>query len=272
VLLEEEVAQLEAQLERVEVYLQSAKSEQQVVISMVDAIDQHSTILVDHEKCHPVAAASERYWVTLKGLNKWKPMILEESELSFRFIGPCPKTCVRISFMLSEIGPISCKARVEPGFFPQEKSRVAKHFKPVSAFLEKRTNFICSNASKEQLERPELVGDFLRRLTWTLGRLEHTASEVAMLMRRYKAVLLSPGKVNGSTAMEVDFSSQTASARVVASFVLSDAYPFAPLDVCLDVIEGEVDVEGMRKLLIKNAKPGFGYLSRTCDVIAAFLR
>jgi hypothetical protein len=111
----------------------------------------------------------------------------------------------------------------------------------------------------------------IQQLEFKLGRLEATAREISILQTRLKA------------QFEEDFSSQNgvhvftatftrASMKLRASIGINSSYPFTPLDICLDPLAGAVDIEGIQRQLIKNAKPGFGYLSRTCDVISASLK
>jgi hypothetical protein len=268
--LEEEVAELEAQLDRARGYLESATTEHQLVVDITESASRHSLLSSEHDKLRLAAESSERKWATLQGLGKWKPATLNESQLSFKFVGPCPSASVVVEFQLYGSAPVQCKARIDPTVFPRDKSQKSVHIKSVASFLEVRTCATCALVSLERLENPVFIGAYLHRLAWMLGRLETTALELTMLQRRYKAVLTNTGKSNFQ--LEVDFASRSGLAQLRATFELAEAYPFSPVGVCLDVFEGQVDVEGMRKLLIKNAKPGFGYLSRTCDVISAFVR
>ena len=57
--------------------------------------------------------------------------------------------------------------------------------------------------------------------------------------------------------------------KVEAFFELPGTYPFSLMDVELDVSEGDIDVDDIKANIVKTAKPGYGYLIRVCDVIAA---
>jgi hypothetical protein len=248
----------------------SVQTEHEVVADMTNSLSTRSQLTSELSGSRAAAESSEAGYSTITGINKWRPMELDESELSFQLVGPSPKTCVFISFQVTDIGPIACKARIQPNLYPKHKARSSMRFetRSIASFLEQRAADVCAMACKERLDTPSQIGAFLRRLEWELGRAEHTAVELAMLERRYKADI-SPNP--SSVELTVEFASKTRAAKLLATFELSAAYPFSPLNVCLDA-EGQVDVEAMRKLLIKNAKPGFGYLSRNCDVIAAYLR
>jgi hypothetical protein len=267
--LVEEIAEIEAQLERSKSYVLTSRAENSAITHLARAFSERSSLGGNLAQNRVAADAAQRQKTTLSGITKWQPATLNGSVLSFQYVGPVAKACVYVSFQVTGSGTLYCKAQVQSDLFLKGKGRTTKQFNSVSSFLEQQTAAVCAMACKESIDSPIQVGPVLRRLEWMLGRLEHTSSELAMLQRRYDAVL-SPGQ--SSFQLEVEFSSQTGKAKLLATFELSDAYPFSPLNVCLDTFEEELDVEGIRKLLIKNAKPGFGYLSRTCDVIAAYLR
>jgi len=268
--LEEEISDMEAQLERSKGYMESARTEHEAVNGLIGTLSKRSDLVSELEASHSEAESNEIQYSTISGISNWCPVELKETELSFQLVGPLPKTCVLISFQVPASGPLICKARIQPELYPKHKIRSNKQFKTksITSFLEERTLDICTVACKEQLKKPADIGPLLQRLEWELGRVKHTAQELAMLERRYHAIISPSGS---SVEVEVEFSNQTKDAKLFACFGLSGAYPFSPLIVTLDT-EGKVDVESMRKLLIKNAKPGFGYLSRTFDVIAAYIR
>ena len=219
-----------------------------------------------------MAEAVARNFVSTKGLHKWQPVKLSETELSFQFVGPTPQSSIEVSFQRSSKGMV-CTARVDPHIFHSEEPRMFTRFRSVSGFLETRTASLTREIVGSAIASAIQIGECLQFIELQLGRLVQTAAELTMLYRRYNAIL-TPSQIPNSSnfQVEVDFNSQNSSAKLSATFELSEAYPFAPLNVRLDTMEGEVDVDGLRKVLIKNAKPGFGYLSRTCDVITAFLR
>jgi hypothetical protein len=70
--------------------------------------------------------------------------------------------------------------------------------------------------------------------------------------------------------VSVDFEGQ--SAKVVVDFKIELSYPSLPLEARMSLVQGSIDLDAVRKALVKNAKPGFGNLSRACDIIAAIIR
>lgn len=270
--LEREVQELEAELQRSQGYLDAARKEKHVLVEIVDAVMSNRSLTKGVEDRQPAAEAAERGFATLKGVSKWKPTTLNGSELSFHYIGPCPKACIALSFKMASPASVKCIATVQPKLFQNHGSLRVKQLATAFLFLQNRVAALCDAVCQQHLHSRHEIGPLLRRLEWQLGRLERTTVELTMLKRRYHASL-TPVQLAGSSIFQLDirFFGQSDVEKLRATFEISEAYPFCPLNVCLDTFEEQLDVEAMRKLLIKNAKPGFGYLLRTCDVIAAFL-
>lgn len=269
--LESEIQEMEAKLERTRAYSESAAKEEQVLSGVTTAVSENITLTNSLKEEEPAAESMEQGFVTLKGITKWKPAVLNEQELSFHYIGPAPKACMTVSFQISPSKSVKCTASVQPKLFHQHRARGSKRSPTMPSFLQRQVAAFCHSIEQQQLDSPKQIGSFLRQLEWQLGRMEHTASELATLIRRYQAVLQLSDD-SSTVQLEVEFAGGSGSKKLRAIFDITDAYPYAPLNVCLDTFEEKVDVESMRKLLLKNAKPGFGYLSRTFDVIAAYTK
>ena len=262
---------MEAKLERSRGYLESAAEEERVLSDVTAAVSDNRTLTRRLREVEPAAEDMEQAFVTLKGITKWKPATLSEQELSFHYIGPCPKACVALSFQVSASNNVECSVSIQPKLFHQHRARGAKRPPTMPSFLQRQVATLCDSISQHRVDSTKHIGSFLRQLEWKLGRMECTASELATLIKRYQAVL-QLSEDSSTVQLEVEFAGHSGSKKLRATFDITDAYPFAPLNVRLDTFEEKVDVETMRKFLIKNAKPGFGYLSRTCDCIAAFTK
>jgi hypothetical protein len=269
--LEIEIKDMEAELLRSQGCLDAAIQEDQALEDVAGAILNNRTLTKSLTEREPAADSAERSFVTLKGVTNWKPSTIDEAELSFQYVGPCP-TNITLSFQISSQSSVKCIATVLPKLFHKHGSRGAKQHAQVSSFLQTRAAALCAAVCHEQMHTPHEIGPLMRRFEWQLGRLERTSAEVATLKRRYQA-MLTPSQLPDSSnyQLEIDFSGPSGPSKLRATFEISEEYPFSPLNICLDTFDEQVDVEAIHKLLVKNAKSGFGYLSRTCDVIAAFL-
>jgi len=267
--LEEEIVAMEAKLERSRRYLEASLKEEQALSEATSAASENVSLTSKVQDVEPGAQSMEQGYVTLKGVSNWQPGTVNDQELSFHYIGSCPKACLVLSFPLIDPNHVALKASIKPELFLQHGTKSFKRPPTVASFLQHQVSNLCNRTNQHLLDSPKQIGSLLRTLEWQLGRMEHTASELASLIRRYHAVLQLSDD-SSVVQLEVEFAGRSGSKMLRAIFDITDAYPFAPLSVCLDTFEEKVDVESMRKMLIKNAKPGCGYLSRTCGVIEAF--
>ena len=52
--------------------------------------------------------------------------------------------------------------------------------------------------------------------------------------------------------------------KIICSFEIHDLYPFGLLEIKL---ASNVDIQSLERQLIRKTKPGFGYISRICDMM-----
>lgn len=128
------------------------------------------------------------------------------------------------------------------------------------------------SASKSTLSSMTEVGLLLQRLEWTKGRIELTANEVTTLQRRYKVDITTDPESLSKSNFLVHVTFAGSSDKLFATFEVTATYPFGSQHVSLDTEAGQLNIDDLRKQLIKSAKPGFGYMSRACDVMCAFAR
>ena len=181
----------------------------------------------------------------------------------------------------------------------------------LQTFVEESTKDVCRALNGRVLDDPCEIMSALQVSQWRVGRMELIARELHALQLKYETILepqeqqgggpmmmtcisddddydgLSPsrGGADCSTgkgrrrhssgfALTIDFTSRTRAAKLRVCFDIRDSYPFSPMDVCMDAMIGHdcVDVDALGRQLMKNATPGFAYLSRACDVIVAYLQ
>jgi hypothetical protein len=211
--------------------------------------------------------------MSMNGMHCWSPLIVDESKIVVGFIGASPKTCIKVSFLLTKAGTITCQAEVDSSLFRQRRGKQLKVTPATSLFVQANIATLVDFVNNTKLASGGNIGEMLQRLETLYGRLEMTANEMFALQKRYGTMLEADPVGNKSDfLLSVDFKSLCGSMAMRATFELNTLYPFTPLNVSLDDREGKVDADSLRRQLVKNAKPGFGYLSRTCDTISAFLR
>lgn len=259
---------LESKLERSKSYLESTKSEQSEVCNVLGVFAKRDAFETEVASARTLAKRTESQHASLAGMGLFKPATLKENELGFNFIGSSPKSCIGLTFDIAASGGATCRAMIRPELYHAMNDRATKG--PCEYLDYAAANF-CSSVSRLKEFVASEVSPTLQRLDWRICRISQTALEIEMLKRRYNARLLTDSE--GETVeVEIEFCSVSGNAKLLAAFEVPKAYPFSPVNVALDVFEGDVDMDKLSHLLIKNAKPGFGYLSRTCDVIAAHIR
>jgi hypothetical protein len=270
--LERIILEMESELHIFEQTLDKSTKQAKVYVSIIDFLKENqvlSTKLIEDEKA---AISFKRKCDTLKGAVKFKPSILEANDFSFLYDGSSPKSCVVLSFHGSSTNSVSCDAKVDSSTFQNHGTMEANRLATVSSFVQVRVASLCGKVCRQTLHGLSEIPPYLRQLDWELGRLEGTAKEIAVLKERYRNQV-SLNRVTDSSHfhLKIHFTSLSGQSQLGASFEVREEYPFSPIIVCLDTFSEKINVEALQQLLVKNAKPGFGYLSRLCDIVAASL-
>jgi hypothetical protein len=218
------------------------------------------------------AECSQRSFVSVKGITRIAPTSVCSSNLDLIHIGGYRSSCLILSFYFSEGPRIQCKSSVDvPHLSQQVKSeKLSRH---AMAFLKSRCSVLSKVVSDKVLQTGEEMRRLVRQLDWTLGRVESTSRELNILQKRFGlSVEMDPNHDASVFLVRVPFVDSLHNNLLVASFELNASYPFGPLNVSLEPGHSDMDLAYLQKHLMKNAKPGFGYLSRACDVIAAVVQ
>ena len=271
--LEAEIDELEQRIALEKASLQAVQVKQQAQIAGKAAISDYLALSEQVKPSTGLAESLQHRFLTLNGMHCWSPFVIDEANIVVGFVGASPKTCMRVCFSFAKSGEVTCQASVDPSFFKQRRGKKLKLTPLISEFVVANIDTIVESVNMTKLARGSDIVGFLEQLEMLHGRLEITASELFGLQKRYGTLLeADPVGRKSDFLLSVDFQSLTDSTALRATFELNSSYPFSPLNVSLDDREGKVDVDSMKRQLVKNAKPGFGYLSRTCDTISAFLR
>ena len=108
-----------------------------------------------------------------------------------------------------------------------------------------------------------------------MGRIETVAQEISRLQKNVDSVL-ELDKETQIFSLTVDFTARSQPAKVRVCFDLGHVseweYPMAPMRAHAESRIGEVDTVHLRTVLSRSVKPGFGYLTRACDTVAAYMK
>lgn len=238
--------------------------------SLVDEVNHQDSLAASVSEAKEEAVISERRYSLNAGFTRFRTSVINNKKVSFDFCGVGPSTCVSLSFHLTTGGPVSCEMKKKPILFKSKNGALAKSAL-VTSFLAHQVSCLCSRMSGCLLDDSTFIGERLRELEWTLSRLEHTASELLLLERRY-SVIWKSSDANASTFLEVELSRSFGVPLLVAKFEFSQAYPFSPINVELDSFDDSLPIEELSKYLVSHAKTGRGFLCRSCDVLTALIK
>ena len=272
----EAATKVEKEIESIESQLSSTKSmliqlEEEETNLLKSTRDQqeliHNAKLYDNLRVK--AESSQKNFVSLNGLHSWSMKTRSDNDLEFITTGSCQQTHLKLMYK----GAVSGKANkiVSSKVDPSDAKSNSLHVyqEPLSGFLDTSTKQFIETAQQSCANGPVRICDHLQKYTWLAGRLDLIAKEFQVVQRRYNGILHR--KSGDSFSFSVDFESEHT--MVVANFrIESPYYPSFPIEVRLDLISGEQDLEVIKKSLLKNANPGFGSLSRACDIIQSIVR
>jgi hypothetical protein len=216
-----------------------------------------------------------RQWTMLKPISSWDAKTVARDRMTFAYVGPCPSASLSVSFHLTSSGKVSCLAKIDPTVYPKNKSRNSIKYKMMTEFLVVRTQHVCKKLCSASLQGMESVGDTLRQAGWELHRAELTADDLYGVHRRYDANLSVVHPTQGKPPafeLQIKFENASKSSKVATFFEVEESYPFSPMIAEIDVVKGDANVDALHQAVVKTAKPGFGYLARISDVIAASLQ
>lgn len=193
--------------------------------------------------------------------SRLKPVHLREDEIAYEYIGPNPDACFELKCRPCEEKQWRCFLQPCKALFSKFVGRMLKSVTPL---YQTRLQFLAQQIANTYFQ-PNELREILRDIEMNLNRLHQTAFEIASLLQRYQAFLY--GDDRGCVLCEVHVGK--GEKKIVATFEVSEGYPFSPVTVD---VEGDTDLEEIQRILKRGAKPGFGFIARTCNMLQAHLQ
>ncbi|GKZ00367.1 hypothetical protein MPSEU_000989700 [Mayamaea pseudoterrestris] len=263
--LEEEIAILEANINRVDLIVEQSEKRLATLNEIDRQTDLSSTLCVETATLQVETAHLDRRYSMAKSCSMLTPTRLTANEISFYCVGPCPAACFCVTFQpVNSTESWRCDFNVQEELFADF---VGRPIKSVTPLYQLRIQSLACAAKQMELH-PSKIGFFLQELNSKMNRMQQTAVELASLKRRYPASSLFVDE-DDDLVFKVTFKSRVCAKTFFATFEVTESYPFLPVTVDVD---GDVKFDKVLELLKKHAQPGFGYLSRTCDLLAAHFR
>lgn len=263
--LEEEIALIEAQLSEMDSELQGLEQDEKELEQSTSLLRKALGVATRCNRLRANTLSSQKDFLSLRGMHSWLVGNISEVGMQFTTLGSCPQTCStwNLGGMTTENISLALTLSAVGSYARSHKKSLYQYKGAIVGFLDVCVQRMARIASETTLRSPSDVGGYIQKYAWFMGRLDLTAKELYVLQRRYRAKLMRTGSETFSLA--IDF--QSSAGKVAVEFEIDPLYPSLPVDVRLDLIDGHVDLDVLRKSLVKNAKPGFGSLSKACDIL-----
>lgn len=241
----------------------SKKKINSAIDSFVEATKEKDLLRSELNRDRSFAQKNFEAVISIEGIQSWKLVSANETNIAVQFIGIVPEISFRLDFDVSSAGTVTCQTSPLTSDATQKKQ--PRHTSNTILCLKERWLALQKDLSASSLKSPSEICSVIHHIEWYLGRLDIVGKELSILEVRHNGHLKkSPD--NDNYHLELSVLNKARNTIVETVFEFGDTYPFV-----MDVdISGDVNIISLENHLTKTAKPGFGYMSRSCDVIAAF--
>jgi hypothetical protein len=265
--LEDEIRRLEIQISETRNLLNEAVEEEHDFESRRIAEVQVEASRDDCKLALSMAESSQKDYMSLKGLHSWNLLFVDKSRLQLALIGQSRQSFNTLDFKFEALKPATSFTRAP---VPATVKRSLQIYNSsVASFVEHTVRDLSEKILDRSLDETR-VPLRIQSIAWAIGRVDVVAGELQSLLNRYNGKLY-PSTSTPLRSFLINFEFESRSAKLGVEFEIHASYPCFPIDMRIDVWEGCVDLEDVRRTLIKNTRPGFGYLSRACDIVKTFV-
>lgn len=268
--LQDEVEKLTSQFNYLEADLQAAENElfqkseeNENIDSILQINGEKESLQVGLVHDRNVVEKKAEALALVEGVHNWKLVHADESQITVEFLGNVQELSFRADFSISSTGEVRCKTS---NISNTNRKGKIKYTSSVKRFFVERVETMRKELSASNLTSSSDISNIVNHTEWLLGRLDIIGKEISMLELRHSGTL-QRAQNSLMYYFNLSIKNKPKGICVNTTFDIGEWYPFA-LDIVIS--SNDVDVNALERHLIRNAKPGFGYLSRCTDVIAAF--
>ena len=268
--LQDEVEKLTSQFNYLEADLQAAENElfqkseeNENIDSILQINGEKESLQVGLVHDRNVVEKKAEALALVEGVHNWKLVHADESQITVEFLGNVQELSFRADFSISSTGEVRCKTS---NISNSNRKGKTKYTSSVKRFFAERVETMRKELSASNLTSSSDICNIVNHTEWLLGRLDIIGKEISMLELRHSGTL-QRAQNSLMYYFNLSIKNKPKGICVNTTFDIGEWYPFA-LDIVIS--SNDVDVNALERHLIRNAKPGFGYLSRCIDVIAAF--
>ncbi|OEU09481.1 hypothetical protein FRACYDRAFT_248333 [Fragilariopsis cylindrus CCMP1102] len=271
--LKGEVETIESQLAEMKSELDKIEREEANILKFKTDYHEMRLNAEEYNDLRIAAESAQKSSLSLRGLHSWSMGTVSGKDLEFITLGSCPQTHLKLLYEGNKSDKAQTRlssSKVDSNH-AKTKSLYVYHG-PISVFLDSSVKRLMHTVQqRSSLEGSIRIGEHLQNYSWLLGRFDLIAREFQVVQRRYNGKLRRTHKDVDRFSVIVEFQNETS--KIVVDFGIEPMmYPSFPVEIRLDLISGELDLDKLRKNLVKNAKPGFGSITRACDIVQSIIR
>jgi hypothetical protein len=263
--LEQEIWDIQSKISGMESDLESIRHEEEQFRMERDLVQETRHLASEIDKFHSEANSSQKAYLSLRGMHMWSLGAMSETEVNVILSGTCAQTSFSSSYQFEASGEVTPKMLSQSIISPP--SQQFRYHASVASYLQMCMRHLSKNMGQRLLRDTAEVGRHIQKTAWFVGRLDLTARELHVLQRRYRAKVIR--KAGDNFSLQINFETKCASIKI--EFPLDPLYPAFPVEVQMDLVSGKIDFGAIQKCLVKQSRPGFGSLSRACDIVESFL-
>jgi len=276
--MEKEIRELERQVEDAEAALESNREKHRALQSTTEVLAEIDDAMTDASANRTTAGSSKDMLTAIENFGCWTPVVVNTEVISLVFTKFANQPSLLLKFHLADPSQISYSTSLIPSNDKRARikkaTRLYKCGPGVVPYVKSHLESLCKRTSGEKLASQGDIAPVLQRVELELCRLETTTREITSLQGRFRAKFEreKDGGCGEDFNLSLALVGHDGELAVSASFLVSRSYPFGPMETSITPTKGGMNLDSLRRQLIKTAKPGFGYLTRTIDVIRASIR
>jgi len=266
--IEDEIAQLEESIRMAKEELSNKQKEQSEmeeikrILAVKDSIQKELTT--------NIASAELKYqkFVSVEGFFPWIMTRNEENIMTIFYKNIRSKDLsLNVEFASNSISSasISCHVRIaNDDISKMSKKQSYSIGVSYDMFYYYRVNNMIEKINTQTLSGTD-IPTTIEYISWYLYRTEIIWNEFSQLLSRHKGRIKIDAQKGVFLHVQIGSNKEK---NISVIFDIGFAYPFCLLDFEL---KGNVKITTLEKRIHQKLKPGFGYVSRICDVISSFL-
>ena len=251
--------------------LRKCLSQVHLLDSNFSALEKQRQLSTELRSIRDNAERSREKLVSIEGLLLWDIKNIDNSNMNITCQTIVPGVKLLLHFEKSDVSRFRCNAYLEKVESKQSFKTLSKYqLSPgIKDFWSTQMNSFCDEIKMADLTSMVDIKENLNILEWKIGRLNDVVRELKWMEKTHLSEVIIKNKV---FLVSLQISNNETTKRLGLEFEIKTSYPFTPMDITFNDLLGKIDIDSLKRQLLKTAKPGFGYMSRTCGIISAYLQ